>query len=94
MDIKTAIRWLRSKAADYQIDPTRAATWGGSASGQLAGLVGVTCGVKAFDPDVPAPAGAVDREGRPITGTLPADVVRQSDCVQTSQYLPLTEIPY
>ncbi|MES2817493.1 MAG: alpha/beta hydrolase [Pseudomonadota bacterium] len=82
MDIKTAIRWLRSKAADYRIDPARAVAWGGSAGGQLAGLVAVSCGVEAFDPDLPVPAGALDREGRPLLGILPADVVRQSDCVQ------------
>ncbi len=84
IDIKTAIRWLRSKAADYRIDPARAATWGGSAGGQLAGLVAVTCGVDAFDPNLPTPVGAVDGEGRPISGSLPADVARQSDCVQAA----------
>jgi acetyl esterase/lipase/Tol biopolymer transport system component len=84
IDIKTAIRWLRSKAADYRIDPARAATWGGSAGGQLAGLVAVTCGVHAFDPNLLTPVGAVDGEGRPISGSLPADVARQSDCVQAA----------
>jgi alpha/beta hydrolase fold len=27
-DVKAAIRWLRSRASDYGIDPTRAMTWG------------------------------------------------------------------
>lgn len=84
IDVKTAIRWLRSRAAEYRIDPARAATWGSSAGGQLAGLVAVTCGVDAFDPDLPVPAGAVDGEGRPISGSLPSDIARQSDCVQAA----------
>jgi acetyl esterase/lipase len=84
IDIKTAIRWLRSRAADYRIDPARAATWGGSAGGELAALVAVTCGVDAFDPNLPTPVGAVDGEGRPISGSLPADVARRSDCVQAA----------
>jgi acetyl esterase/lipase len=65
IDVKTAIRRLRSKADEYGIDPDRAITWGGSAGGQLAGLTAVSCGVEALDPDIPPPAGAVDPEGRP-----------------------------
>jgi acetyl esterase/lipase len=68
IDIKTAIRWLRSKAAEYHMDPARAVVWGGSAGGQLAGLVSVTCGVRAFD--------------RAVSGSLPPEVASQSDCVQ------------
>jgi dipeptidyl aminopeptidase/acylaminoacyl peptidase len=82
MDIKTAIRWLRSKAAEYHIDPARAVVWGGSAGGQLAGLASVTCGVAMYDPNLPAAAGAVDGEGRPVSGSLPPKVASQSDCVQ------------
>jgi acetyl esterase/lipase len=50
-DIKAAIRWLRAHAADLGIDPTRVAVWGDGAGGQLAALVGVTCGVTPFEPD-------------------------------------------
>jgi acetyl esterase/lipase len=42
-DVKSAIRWLREHAAEFGIDPTRAAIWGGSAGGQLAGLAGMSC---------------------------------------------------
>jgi acetyl esterase/lipase len=82
IDVKTALRWLRARAADYRIDPAHAATWGGSAGGQLAALVAVTCGVAAYDPNLPASPGAADGEGRRIAGSLPAEVARQSDCVQ------------
>jgi len=80
MDIKTAIRWLRSKAGGFGLDPERAAVWGGSAGGQIAALVAVTGGLEAFDPARPA----FDREGRPISGFLPAEVICQSDCVQAA----------
>jgi acetyl esterase/lipase len=50
-DIKAAIRWLRAHSTDLGIDPTRVAVWGDGAGGQLAALVGVTCGVTPFEPD-------------------------------------------
>jgi acetyl esterase/lipase len=49
-DVKAAIRWLRSRAAEYGIDPARAMTWGESAGGHLAGLVAVSCGAQALEP--------------------------------------------
>jgi acetyl esterase/lipase len=49
-DVKAAIRFLRLKAADYGLDPTRVAAWGLGEGGRLAALAGVGCGVAAFDP--------------------------------------------
>lgn len=43
-DIKAAIRFLRAKASDYDLDPNRFAIAGASAGGHLAALVGVTNG--------------------------------------------------
>lgn len=68
-DVKNAIRWLRSNATTYGIDPERIVVWGGSAGGQLAGLAAATCGVAALAP----PAGG---RGGAATVTPP------SDCVQ------------
>jgi len=74
-DVKAAIRFLRSQAGAYGIDPSRVYLWGGSAGGHLAGLATVTCGVAAFDPP-------------PSTGRLPGSAAKlakplpQSDCVQ------------
>jgi acetyl esterase/lipase len=48
-DVKSAIRFLRARAAEYGIDPTRVAVWGESAGGYVAAMVGVTNGVKAFE---------------------------------------------
>jgi len=40
LDVQQAIRWLRSHAADYQVDPSRVGAWGYSAGAHLAALVG------------------------------------------------------
>ncbi|MFZ6765854.1 alpha/beta hydrolase fold domain-containing protein [Undibacterium sp. Di26W] len=48
-DVKAAIRWMRSHAADYHIDPAHMAVAGGSAGGQIAALVGVTNDMPQFD---------------------------------------------
>ncbi|MBL9144268.1 MAG: alpha/beta hydrolase [Verrucomicrobiaceae bacterium] len=48
-DCKTAVRWLRAHAAEYQIDPNRIGVTGGSAGGHLAQFLGVTAGVKQFE---------------------------------------------
>jgi acetyl esterase/lipase len=42
-DVDAAIRWLKAHAAEYGIDKTRVAIWGGSAGGQLAGLAATDC---------------------------------------------------
>ena len=42
-DVDAAIRWLRAHAADYGIDKSRVAVWGGSAGGQLAALAATDC---------------------------------------------------
>lgn len=74
-DVKAAIRFLRSKAADYGIDPARVYIWGGSAGGHLAALTATTCKDPAFSPAA-------------STGRLPGSQARtakplpQSDCVQ------------
>lgn len=52
-DLLEAVRWLRAHAAEHHIDPNRIATWGYSAGGHLAALVGTwpgesTPGVQAI----------------------------------------------
>lgn len=49
-DVKAAIRWLRSNAAQYHVDPTRIAVGGSSAGGQIASLTALTNGVARLDP--------------------------------------------
>jgi acetyl esterase/lipase len=49
-DVKSAIRWLRGHAADYNIDTTRMMAWGVEAGGQIAAMVGTSCGVTTLEP--------------------------------------------
>lgn len=55
-DVQAAVRWLRSHAADYQLDSARFALAGGSAGGQIASLAGVTAQLPQFEAE---PAGSV-----------------------------------
>lgn len=48
-DIKSAIRYLRANADNFDVDPDRVAVWGESAGGYLASMVGLTNGYKSFD---------------------------------------------
>jgi len=48
-DCKCAIRFLRSKAKEYGIDPDRIGVWGPSAGGHLAALVGTSGDVKELE---------------------------------------------
>jgi acetyl esterase/lipase len=56
-DVRAAIRFLKTNAAKYGIDPTKVALWGGSAGGHLAALGGLSCGAPGID-DKPQPAGS------------------------------------
>ena len=51
-DCKGAIRFLRSRASEFGIDPDAFGVWGGSAGGSLAALVGTSGGVKELEGDV------------------------------------------
>jgi len=48
-DVKTAIRFLRANAAEYDIDPERVCAWGTSSGGNTALLLGMTMGDPAFE---------------------------------------------
>jgi acetyl esterase/lipase len=43
-DVRAALRFLRSNAAAYHINPDKVGIWGGSAGGHLAGLAAASCG--------------------------------------------------
>jgi acetyl esterase/lipase len=70
-DVKTALRWLRSRARELRIDRARAVLWGGSAGGHLAALAAASCGVAEPAPKLSAAASA---------GAAPLQ--SESDCVQ------------
>nr|AEM45143.1 hypothetical protein [uncultured organism] len=48
-DVKSAVRFLRAHASEYDIEPAKVGIWGESAGGYLVGMVGVTNGDKSFD---------------------------------------------
>jgi acetyl esterase/lipase len=50
VDAKRAMAWVRANIADYGGDPDLVAVSGGSAGGQLASLVALTPGDRAFQP--------------------------------------------
>lgn len=78
-DVKAAIRWLKTNAKTYRLDPERGAIWGQSAGGHLAALAGVSCGVAALEP-----AAQARPTNRNVEVTAPAGTsgVAPSDCVQ------------
>lgn len=48
-DAKCAVRWLRSRAKDLNIDPEKIAICGGSAGAHLASMVATTGGVQEYE---------------------------------------------
>jgi acetyl esterase/lipase len=52
-DVRCAVRWLKSNAAKYSIDPTRVASTGGSAGGHLAALLATGADVPGLDGPCP-----------------------------------------
>ena len=97
-DVKSAIRWLRTNAAEFGIDKQRAVIWGGSAGGQLAALAGTSCGVAALEPPGSAaaqrpepgattggsaPGAGSTGHAKPAMSPTPApSATAESDCVQ------------
>jgi acetyl esterase/lipase len=56
-DARAAIRFLKTNAAKYGIDPARTGVWGGSAGGHLAALAALSCGDTSMD-SAAAPIGS------------------------------------
>jgi acetyl esterase/lipase len=48
-DCKAAVRWLRAHAQQFQLDPNRFGSWGPSAGGHLAAMLGTAGGVAEFE---------------------------------------------
>src|SRR5687767_8759314 len=51
-DCKAAVRWLRAHAREYNLDPDRVASWGSSAGGHLATLLGTSGDVEDLEGSV------------------------------------------
>jgi len=48
-DCKAAVRWLRTNAQKYNLDPNHFGAWGPSAGGHLVAMLGTTSDVNEFD---------------------------------------------
>jgi acetyl esterase/lipase len=48
-DVKTAVRWLRANAGEYNLNPDAIAAWGASAGGNLAAMLGTSCGADGVE---------------------------------------------
>jgi acetyl esterase/lipase len=48
-DARAALRFLKSNAARYGLDPARTGIWGGSAGGHLSALTAMSCGDASLD---------------------------------------------
>jgi uncharacterized protein (TIGR03067 family) len=59
-DCKTAIRWLRANAKNYNLDPGRIGVWGASAGGHLVALLGASGGIE----DLEGKGGNADQSSR------------------------------
>lgn len=59
-DAKAAVRWLRARATEIDVDPARIGAWGESAGAHLAALLGLTADDEQLAGDVGIPAGATD----------------------------------
>lgn len=56
VDVKAAVRWLRSNASSLKVDPSRIGAMGFSAGGHLVRMLGLTGPTDGFDAGVPASA--------------------------------------
>jgi acetyl esterase/lipase len=69
-DVRQAVRWLKTIADRFGIDPSKVAVWGESAGGHLANLLGT-------DPDAPL----IGLNGKPTGGTASNQVSAQVQAV-------------
>jgi acetyl esterase/lipase len=51
-DCKAAIRWIRGRAGEFNLDPDRIGVWGSSAGGHLVSMLGTSGGVKELEGDL------------------------------------------
>ncbi|MDQ0770942.1 acetyl esterase/lipase [Pseudarthrobacter defluvii] len=80
LDAKAAVRWLRTHAADYGVDPQRIFAWGDSAGGHLASLLGLTAGAADFAGPVGGQGSEVDDQVAGVVAWYPpTDLLRMGE---------------
>lgn len=79
-DAKAAVRWLRTHAAEYGVDPRRIYAWGDSAGGHLAALLGLTAGAdELLEPAVTLETDGDDRVAGVVAWYPPTDLERMGE---------------
>ncbi|MBI9051196.1 MAG: alpha/beta hydrolase [Anaerolineaceae bacterium] len=90
-DAKTTVRWVRSKAEEFQFDPQRIAVWGGSAGGYLSLMLGVTQGLPEFEDlslgyaDQPSDVQAI------VAWFPPTNFLKMDEQLEACEFLPAIE---
>lgn len=79
LDANAAVRWLRSHAAEYGVDPGRIYAWGDSAGGHLACLLGLTAGVEKFREPGSGGVAGNGRVGAVVAWYPPTDLERMGE---------------
>lgn len=80
LDVKDALRWLRSKAGTYGIDRSKVLVWGAGAGAHLAALAAVSCGAAGLD----RPASGVRPNPAIGAGATPPPPSDESACVRAA----------
>jgi acetyl esterase/lipase len=90
-DVKAAVQWLRASAHKYHVDPTRIGATGDSAGGHLALFLGVTAGVKQFDPPADEHAASASSDVQCVVSYYgPSDFTQSyGKSVDAAEVLPL-----
>jgi acetyl esterase/lipase len=90
-DAKAVVRWLRSHAEQYRIDPERIGAWGDSAGGQLAALLGVTGDVPLLEGNCGSP-GYSSHVQAVVTRSAPYDFLSTGGLMINDAPSPVTQL--
>jgi len=78
-DCKSAVRWLRAHAGEYNLDPDHIGVWGGSAGGHLAALMGTSAGVSELEGEVGGNLEHSSRVQAIVDWAGPTDFLREAE---------------
>lgn len=93
-DIKAAIRWVRANAEQYLFDPSKIATWGGSAGGYLSLMAGVAAGIPELDDPSLGNADQPDHVQAVVSWFPPTDFLKMDAQLEESGFLPPPEFAH
>lgn len=83
-DVKAAIRWLRANADEFNIDPDRIGTMGGSAGGHLSTMLATTAGMEELEGE----GGSADQSSAVQLGVLLNPITDMTEFVAETNLHP------